>query len=86
VSELLKIALIIVLGFNAILLIALAVRYLAAKEEEFFSIFSESAAAPPPDTFHLTHTCSKAASGFAPTIRMFCKYASGRTPFLSLPL
>ena len=49
-SELLKIALIIVLGFNAILLIALAVRYLAAKEEEFFSIFSESAADPPPDT------------------------------------
>ena len=46
-SELLKIALIIVLGFNAILLIALAVRYLAAKEEEFFSLFSESAADPP---------------------------------------
>jgi hypothetical protein len=47
VNEFLKIALIGVLGFNVILLIALAVRYLAAKEEEFFSEFSESAAAPP---------------------------------------
>jgi hypothetical protein len=49
VNELLRIALIAILGFNAILLIVLAVRYLAAKEEEFFSKFSESAADPPPD-------------------------------------
>jgi hypothetical protein len=47
VNDLLRIALIAVLGFNAILLIVLAVRYLAAKEEEFFSKFSESAADPP---------------------------------------
>ncbi len=49
-NEFLKIALIIFLGFNAMLLIVLAVRYLAAKEEDFFSKFSESAADPPPDT------------------------------------
>jgi hypothetical protein len=49
VNDLLRIALITVLGFNAILVIVLAVRYLAAKEEEFFSKFSESAADSPPD-------------------------------------
>ena len=49
-NEFLKIGLIAALGFNMILLIILAVRYLAAKEEDFFSKFSESAADPPPDT------------------------------------
>jgi hypothetical protein len=49
VNELFRIALIALLGFNAILLVVLAVRYLAGKEEELFSEFSETAADPPPD-------------------------------------
>ena len=49
-NEFLKIGLIAALGFNMILLIILAVRYLTAKEEQLFSEFSESASDPPPDT------------------------------------
>jgi len=50
VNELFRIVLLAILGLNAILLVVLAVRYLAAKEEEHFSKFSESAADPTPDT------------------------------------
>jgi hypothetical protein len=49
VNDFLRIALMAVLGFNAMLLICLAVWYLAAKEEKFFSKFSESTADPTPD-------------------------------------